>query len=58
MVDIIKSLPHVPTSFSAHVYNLRSKPFCQQIKLPIYLSNTNENSQNNRINNIHTKRWI
>lgn len=58
MVDIIKCLPHLPTFFASNIHNLQSKPFYQEITLPIYLSNTNNISQNDRINNIYTKRWI
>jgi hypothetical protein len=58
MVDIVKSLPNVPTSFSSNIYNLRSKPFCKKKKLPKCLPNTNEISLTDRSNNIHTKRWI
>jgi len=58
MVDIIKFLPYVPTSLSSNIHNLRSKPYYQQITLPKYLSNTNNTSQNDRINNIYTKNWI
>jgi len=58
MVDIVKSLPKVPTSFSSNIYNLRSKPFSKKKKLPKCLPNTNEISLTDRLNNIHTKRWI
>jgi hypothetical protein len=57
MVDIIKSLPYVPTSFPSNIHNLSSKPYYRKITLPKYLSNTNNISQNDRINNIYTKHW-
>jgi hypothetical protein len=53
MVDIIKFLPHVPTSFSSNIHHLRTKTFNKQLTLPIDLSYTND-----RINCLPTKRWI
>jgi hypothetical protein len=58
MVDIIKLPPHAPQPFSSNIHNPRSKAFSQHITLPIYLSTTNPISENDRVNNIRTKRWI
>jgi hypothetical protein len=58
MVDIIKSLPSVPTSFASNSQNLRYNPSSQQVSIPVLLSRVQNVSQNDRLKNLYTKRWI
>jgi hypothetical protein len=59
MVDIIKSLPPLPTSFASNTHNsFRYNSSSQHLNLPVFLSHVQKFPQNDRINNIHTKRWM
>jgi hypothetical protein len=59
MVDIIKFLPPVPTSFHSNHHRVQHRLSSEQITLPIFLTTVNNVYQNDRRTSItNTKRWI